>query len=94
MTQVKQTRTVEEMNKSFFKYVIPSVIGTLLGGLYVIVDGYFVGNTMGDIGLAAINIIYPVSNILFAIGSMIGMGGSVIMSILFSISSKKNNVLS
>ena len=81
MTQIKQTRTVEEMNKSFFKYVIPAVIGTLLGGLYTIVDGYFVGNTLGDVGLAAINIIYPVGSILFAIGSMIGMGGSVIMSI-------------
>ena len=81
MTQVKETRTVEEMNKSFFKYVIPAVIGTLLGGLYTIVDGYFVGNTMGDVGLAAINIIYPMSSLLFGIGSMIGMGGSVIMSI-------------
>ena len=81
MTQVKETRTVEEMNKSFFKYVIPAVIGTLLGGLYTIVDGYFVGNTMGDIGLASINIIYPMSTLLFGIGSMIGMGGSVIMSI-------------
>ncbi len=81
MTQVKETRTVEEMNKSFFKYVIPAVIGTLLGGLYTIVDGYFVGNTMGDVGLAAINIIYPMSSLLFGIGSMLGMGGSVIMSI-------------
>ena len=81
MTQVKQTRTVEEMQKSFFKYIIPATIGTLLGGLYGVVDGYFVGNTLGDVGLAAINIIYPIGSILFAIGSMIGMGGSVIMSI-------------
>ena len=48
MTQVKQTRTVEEMQKSFFKYIIPAMIGTLLGGLYTVVDGYFVGNTLGD----------------------------------------------
>ena len=69
------------MQKSFFKYIIPAMIGTLLGGLYTVVDGYFVGNTLGDKGLAAINIIYPIGSILFAIGSMIGMGGSVIMSI-------------
>lgn len=81
MRQVKQTRTVEEMQKSFLKYIIPAMIGTLLGGLYTVVDGYFVGNTLGDKGLAAINIIYPIGSILFAIGSMIGMGGSVIMSI-------------
>lgn len=73
--------TIEEMNKSFFKYVIPAIIATFLVGLYVVVDGYFVGNTLGDTGLAAINIVYPIGTILFALGSMIGMGGSVIMSI-------------
>lgn len=73
--------TIEEMNKSFFKYVIPAIIATFLVGLYLVVDGYFVGNTLGDTGLAAINIVYPIGTILFALGSMIGMGGSVIMSI-------------
>lgn len=78
---MNSARNVEQMQKSFFKYVIPAMIGTLLGGLYTVVDGYFVGNTLGDVGLAAINIIYPISTLLFAVGSMIGMGGSVIMSI-------------
>lgn len=80
MMQTKNM-TVEKMNKSFFKYVIPAIISTFLGGLYVIVDGYFVGNTLGDTGLASINIVYPIGTILIAIGTMIGMGGSVIMSI-------------
>lgn len=80
MTQTKNI-TIEKMNKSFFKYVIPAVISTFLLGLYVVVDGYFVGNTLGDTGLAAINIIYPIGTILLAMGTMIGMGGSVIMSI-------------
>ena len=79
MTQTN--RTVEEMQKSFFKYIIPAMISTLLGGLYIVVDGYFVGNTLGDIGLAAINIVYPIGTLLLAVGSMVGMGGSVIMSI-------------
>lgn len=80
MMQTKNM-TVEKMNKSFFKYVIPAVIATFLVGLYVVVDGYFVGNTLGDTGLASINIVYPIGTVLLAIGSMIGMGGSVIMSI-------------
>lgn len=40
----------------FFKYVIPSIIAFALSGIYAIVDGYFVGNTIGDAGLSAINI--------------------------------------
>ena len=65
----------------FFKYVIPSVIAFTLAGIYAIVDGYFVGNTIGDAGLSAINIAYPVVAVLQALGTGIGMGGAVYYSI-------------
>lgn len=65
----------------FFKYVIPSIIAFALSGIYAIVDGYFVGNTIGDVGLSAINIAYPVVAVLQALGTGIGMGGAVYYSI-------------
>ena len=65
----------------FFKYIIPSVIAFTLAGIYGIVDGYFVGNTIGDAGLSAINIAYPIVAILQALGTGIGMGGAVYYSI-------------
>lgn len=71
---------IEEMEKSFFKYVLPSIVSTMLGGLYIVVDGFFVGNSMGDNGLTAINLVYPIGTVLFATAAMLGMGGSVIMS--------------
>ena len=37
--------------KVFFQYVIPSVLSFALSGVYAIVDGFFVGNSMGDIRL-------------------------------------------
>ncbi|MEI0580421.1 MATE family efflux transporter [Brachyspira pilosicoli] len=74
------TDKINQMEKSFFKYVIPSIVSTMLGGLYIVVDGFFVGNSMGDDGLTAINLIYPVGTILFASAGMLGMGGSVVMS--------------
>lgn len=43
----------------FFQYVIPSVLSFALSGVYAIVDGFFVGNSMGDIGVSAINIDIP-----------------------------------
>lgn len=36
--------------KTFFRYVIPSVLSFALSGVYAIVDGFFVGNSMGDAG--------------------------------------------
>ncbi len=67
--------------KVFFKYVIPSVFSFALSGVYAIVDGFFVGNTIGDAGLSAINIAYPIVAFIQAIGTGIGMGGAVHYSI-------------
>ena len=47
--------------RTFMNYVIPSVLSFALSGVYAIVDGFFVGNTMGDIGLSAINVAYPIT---------------------------------
>ena len=44
-------------------------------------DGYFVGNTIGDAGLSAINIVYPIEALIQALGTGIGMGGAVYYSI-------------
>ena len=42
--------------KEFFAYVVPSVLAFALSGVYTIVDGFFVGQSLGDIGLAAITL--------------------------------------
>ncbi len=67
--------------KQYFKYIIPSMISFTLTGMYSIVDGYFIGQTVGDIGLAAVNIAWPAAALTYAIGTGLGMGGSVISSI-------------
>lgn len=65
----------------FFSYVFPSVLAFALSGVYAIVDGFFIGNSIGDVGLAAINIAYPVTALLQALGTGVGMGGAVQYSI-------------
>lgn len=65
----------------FFCYVIPSVLSFALSGIYAIVDGFFVGNSIGDSGLSAINIAYPIVAVLQALGTGIGMGGAIYYSI-------------
>ena len=67
--------------KRFFSYVIPSVLAFALSGVYAIVDGFFVGNSVGDSGLSAINIAYPVVALIQALGTGYLMGGSVYYSI-------------
>lgn len=68
------------IEKQFLKYVVPSMFTMLLSGFYTIVDGFFIGRAIGDVGLAAINIAWPITAVLLAMGTGIGTGGSVIMS--------------
>lgn len=67
--------------KTFYSYVVPSVLAFALSGVYTIVDGFFVGNSVGDIGLSTINIAYPVVSLLQALGTGIGMGGAVMYTL-------------
>ena len=69
------------MKKKYAGYIFPSMLSFLLTGIYSIVDGIFVGKAMGDPGLAAINIAWPLVALIIALGTGIGMGGSVMVSI-------------
>lgn len=57
------------------------MLSFLLTGIYSIVDGIFVGRAMGDPGLAAINIAWPLVALIISLGTGIGMGASVVISI-------------
>jgi len=48
--------------------------------LNVLVDSIFVGNWIGALGIAAINVVLPVSFFIAALGMAIGIGGSSIIS--------------
>lgn len=67
--------------KTFYSCVIPSVLAFALSGVYTIVDGFFVGRSVGDIGLSTINIAYPVVSLLQALGTGVGMGGAVMYTL-------------
>lgn len=67
--------------KLFAVYVISSVLAFALSGVYAIVDGFFVGRSMGDAGLSAINIAFPVVSLMQSLGTGIGMGGAVLWAV-------------
>lgn len=70
-----------KMRKKYMRYIFPSMLSFLLTGIYSIVDGIFVGRAMGDPGLAAINIAWPLVALIISLGTGIGMGASVVISI-------------
>ena len=64
--------------REFSAAVLPAVAAFALSGIYCIADGFFVGRSIGDQGLSAINIAYPVVSLIQSCGTGIGMGGAVL----------------
>lgn len=69
------------MMRTYLHYVVPASIAFTLACVYSIIDGLFVGNHVGDAGLAGINIAWPLYAAVIATGTGIGMGGAVISAI-------------
>lgn len=63
--------------KLFVKLAIPSLISMLFSSIYMICDGIFVGKIIGSKGLAAINLVFPIIMIVFAVSDMIAAGAAV-----------------
>ena len=70
----------EPIGKLLIKQAVPASIGILVMSLNVVVDTIFVGNWIGSIAIAAINVVLPVSFFIAALGMAIGIGGSSIIS--------------
>ena len=70
--------TKDKISSIFFQYSIPAVLGMLAISSANIVDGFFIGNYVGDFGLAAINISFPIFSLLFGFALMLAIGSSVV----------------
>ena len=71
---------IEPISTLLVKQAVPSSIGILVMSLNILVDTIFVGNWIGSIAIAAINVVLPVSFFIAALGMAIGIGGSSIIS--------------
>lgn len=61
----------------FWRYALPSMFSQLLNSCFIIVDGLFIGRNLGDAGLAAINVAWPIVALIQAVSLAVGTGGAV-----------------
>lgn len=71
----------EKISNLLWKFSLPAIVGMVVNALYNVVDSVFVGNWVGDIGLTAVTIAFPIMLVLMAIGMLIGIGASTLVSI-------------
>ncbi|MBR2301355.1 MAG: MATE family efflux transporter, partial [Bacteroidaceae bacterium] len=71
----------DKVSRLFRKLLVPTLLGTIAISAVTAIDGIFVGHGVGADGVAAVNIVVPIYQIMSGIGLMIGAGCSVVASI-------------
>ena len=66
----------EPVNTLLMKFAVPSIIAMLVSALYNIVDQFFIGRSIGELGNAATNVAFPLSISCVAIALLFGIGGA------------------
>lgn len=65
---------------TLIRFAFPSIVMMILMSCYTIVDGVFISRYVGSDALSASNIVFPVINLVIAIGIMLSTGGSAIVA--------------
>lgn len=54
------------------RFTFPTIIMMMFVATYIIADGIFVSRFVGTAALSAINIVYPLINVMLGVGIMLG----------------------
>ena len=64
----------------YFKYLSAAFGSALISSIYSLVDSIIIGQYEGPSGAAALATVAPIWNIIYSLGLLFGIGGSVLMS--------------
>ena len=65
--------------KNILTFTFPTMVRMLFVSMYTIVDGIVVSNYVGSLGLSALNIVYPVLNVVMALTFVFQMGSNAVI---------------
>lgn len=72
----------DKIRPIYFKYLAAAFGSALITSIYGVVDAAMVGQYQGPTGTAALAVVAPVWNIIYSLGLLTGIGGSVLLSTL------------
>ena len=65
----------------FFKVALPGMVSMFAMSVYSVIEGIFIGQTLGEGAFAAVNIAMPLVMINFSLADLVGVGASAPISI-------------
>ena len=70
------------ITKLLWYYSLPSLVGTLAGALYNIIDRIYIGQGVGALAISGLSLTFPIMNLLGAFGMLVGHGAAARVSLL------------
>ena len=67
--------------KLLFEFSIPAVIMMTFNALYNIVDSIFLGQAVGEMGIAVTTLAFPIMILLMGLSALAGQGGNALAAI-------------
>lgn len=67
---------IRPIHELLSQFAVPSIIAMLVGALYNIVDQFFIGRSVGELGNAATNVAFPLTISCVGISLLLGIGGA------------------
>ena len=71
----------EKIGSLLWRFSLPAITGMVVNALYNVVDSIFVGRGVGEIGLAAVTVAFPIMILMMGFGMLVGVGASALVSI-------------
>ena len=71
-----------KLTRQFFHYVFLNIFGLLGTSCYILADTFFISRAAGTNGITLLNLCLPLYNLIFAVGSMLGLGSATRFAIL------------
>lgn len=72
----------DKIKPMYFKYLGAAFGSSLISSIYGVVDMAMVGQYQGPDGTAALAVVSPIWNIIYSLGLLMGIGGSVLFSMI------------
>lgn len=64
------------MEKQLRRYLLPNILAMIGTSCYILADTFFISLSQGPNGITALNLVLPLYGLIFALGSMIGIGSA------------------
>lgn len=79
--QLKNPLESAPLGSLILKYSLPAIASSLVNSIYNVVEQIFVGNSVGELGNAATNVVFPLVLIVVALAMTFGVGGASAFSL-------------